>query len=407
MIEIIYNEAEENDEVVKIPKNIRQIGSPKGRHKIYMEDYVYTFLHTSIFEEKKEKRGVILLGKSRVSQDIRYTFISGAINCSDFIFQEDGIVFGEECWEYIYKKVKDYFSGQDVVGWFLGTNGFPLELTPVTEAAHRKYFPGRDKVLVMSDTLEGDDVLFTYEQGVIQKKEGYYIYYEKNLPMQEYMVSLREKSQCPNQENSVVEVQEEMVVRPSAEEAIQNYRNMLLGRRGNTSQKKMNILLYTAASAAMIILCVIGITGINNHEKMKELEQTIAVLSQNNVYSQNEEEKEVGEETVTVENVPGEVLPDAPEMANQITTVPPVNEEPEKIEPEMNTVPPTENTGETEPTSGQSYIEQGFYIVQPGDSLEIICKKIYENTDMMDEICAANHIDDVDKIYAGQKLILP
>ena len=46
-------------------------------------------------------------------------------------------------------------------------------------------------------------------------------------------------------------------------------------------------------------------------------------------------------------------------------------------------------------------------MVQPGDKMELICKKIYQNTDMLDKLCEANQIDDVNKIYPGQKLTLP
>ena len=47
------------------------------------------------------------------------------------------------------------------------------------------------------------------------------------------------------------------------------------------------------------------------------------------------------------------------------------------------------------------------YIVQKGDSMASICRKIYQTTAMMDEVCKANDIDDPDSIYAGQYLTLP
>ena len=68
-----------------------------------------------------------------------------------------------------------------------------MELTPAVEAAHRKYFAGRDKILMLIDILEGEELFFIYEQGYLQKREGYYIYYEKNLAMQEYMSYKREE----------------------------------------------------------------------------------------------------------------------------------------------------------------------------------------------------------------------
>ena len=48
MIEIICKEGFPKEETAEtrlcLPRNIRQIGSPRGRHKIYIEDYVYTYL---------------------------------------------------------------------------------------------------------------------------------------------------------------------------------------------------------------------------------------------------------------------------------------------------------------------------------------------------------------------------
>ena len=48
MIEVIYKdenrEAKGREGIFSVPKNIRQIGLIKGNCRIYMEDYVYTFL---------------------------------------------------------------------------------------------------------------------------------------------------------------------------------------------------------------------------------------------------------------------------------------------------------------------------------------------------------------------------
>lgn len=58
-------------------------------------------------------------------------------------------------------------------------------------------------------------------------------------------------------------------------------------------------------------------------------------------------------------------------------------------------------------TEAQSYLDQGYYIVQKGDSLVGICKRIYQTTALMDKLCEVNGIEDADSIYAGQKLLLP
>lgn len=62
---------------------------------------------------------------------------------------------------------------------------------------------------------------------------------------------------------------------------------------------------------------------------------------------------------------------------------------------------------ESQETSAQFYLDRGYYIVQPGDKLELICRKIYNTTAMMDKLCDANQIEDTDQIYDGQRLVLP
>ena len=51
----------------QLPKNIRQIGSPAGHTKVYIEDYVITFLNSLSMDKNTYVRGAILLErKSRL-----------------------------------------------------------------------------------------------------------------------------------------------------------------------------------------------------------------------------------------------------------------------------------------------------------------------------------------------------
>ena len=59
---------------------------------------------------------------------------------------------------------------------------------------------------------------------------------------------------------------------------------------------------------------------------------------------------------------------------------------------------------ETAPASTNVPVE---YTVQPGDTLLVISKRVYGTDQMVGKICAANGINDGDKILAGQKILLP
>ena len=63
----------------QLPKNIRQIGSPAGHTKVYIEDYVITFLNSLSMDKNTYVRGAILFGeKKQIGNDL-VIFIRGAI----------------------------------------------------------------------------------------------------------------------------------------------------------------------------------------------------------------------------------------------------------------------------------------------------------------------------------------
>ena len=73
---------------------------------------------------------------------------------------------------------------------------------------------------------------------------------------------------------------------------------------------------------------------------------------------------------------------------------------------------PGDTQGEADPpqpvlSEAEVCLQQGYYIVKPGDSLEKICLKIYGSYEKLEEICRINGIENQNAIYAGQKITLP
>lgn len=70
----------QRDRQFTLPKNIRQMGKLGETYKIYVEDFVYTYVHRTLWEEQEKQDFVaaVLLGRrfSRAGQE--YIFISGA-----------------------------------------------------------------------------------------------------------------------------------------------------------------------------------------------------------------------------------------------------------------------------------------------------------------------------------------
>ena len=83
MIEMVYSgkDSQEQGEV-KIPKNIRQIGTNQSHKKISIEDYVMTYLKNKTAKEDDLKYGV-LLGEVKKSKGNSYVFVKGMVEVFD------------------------------------------------------------------------------------------------------------------------------------------------------------------------------------------------------------------------------------------------------------------------------------------------------------------------------------
>ncbi len=569
MIEIICREdlqkgeEDASKEKRSMPKNIRQVGSPRGRHKIYIEDYVYTYIQN--MPQKSDPCAAIFLGTAQVDRDIRCTFISGAVECSSAVFQWDSIKLDDSFWDYIYKAKKQYFPDLEIVGWFLGRAGQPMELPAAVESAHRKYFAGRDKLLMLMDPLEEEEIFFVHEQGCLQKREGYYIYYEKNIPMQEYMVSrheeerlasladwqelpkdsdamprtgefeslyqdlqqadasdIRYQSRQPkdasdshyqepqprevssshtqetqpsehftgrtedlsirqpqklfqeilgiqnrtlkgadaSQDNKqastsyhrhkkALQRQEQPQVssikkasptegpdepwekifaknnetepKTQAEEALESYRNMLLERQSRQIARQNRSFLYTASAFFLVVLCVMGITTVNNYHKMQEVEETLHILKSTGNPKEGSQGSTADADSLVVENIPSQVKPleeadssaDAqPEAKNSKNAKDSGQSEKQQGSEKSDSVQQetpekTDSSQDTSETSASQQERIRYYTVQPGDTLDSICLSIYNSLEVRDELCQLNGIEDGNKIFTGQKLQLP
>ena len=85
MIEVIYKDekqtAKGNEESFNLPKNIRQIGIPNEKYRIYIEDYVYTFLKKIAEKAEEEEKGAaaVFTGEIKWNSGTGYLFIRGAL----------------------------------------------------------------------------------------------------------------------------------------------------------------------------------------------------------------------------------------------------------------------------------------------------------------------------------------
>lgn len=378
MIELIYNEEDEmsvEEKELWEPKNIRQIGEPSENRKIFIEDYVHTFLQQYSSSEKNERGSIaVLLGMCERSGNKKHLFVKSALAAENISRKGGKYEFTEKIWSDIYAECGRYFPGQEIVGWFLARPGFPMEMADVIEETHRIYFSGADKVFLMMDPLEGEAEFFSFEQSFFAKQSGYCIYYERNEPMHDYML---DRNLTPEKEAETEGV----------ERAISNFRKILQQKQERNIKRKKLAVAYGIRAGVFFLLVAGGIV--------------IGSRSRRDFVHPELKEQEEAQETfggeVVIEELPGEV-PKQPETFEEIPLTS------EDVYKEEAVIEESSEDPQPEEASTPVYEE---YTVMAGDTLVGISLGKYGNDAMVGEICELNGITDVDYIQVGEIILLP
>lgn len=461
---------------MQIPKHVVQAGEVDPCHKIYIEDYVHTFLT----QYRADSADFCLYGKSAQEEGISYYFIYGAVK------EEAG-------WEMMKSR---YFAGSKSLG----------------EASCDK-----------------EEIWLFFEDGYATSLDGYFIFYEQNEDMQSYLIAMHQnqpgektvevrpraagtrvvnrpqptddakqgtgrqtdirrleeaymriktpergltgreggrKPEEPREGQAKPELQPRRIRRtPLAydlkqkEESREKVMHAAQLRAGKKGQKSPIPFSGRAASLTLLlVLCVIGIGSINGYQDMKEVgnffAQTVRGLGGDGESREEQtpddakdgeqegfviEEKQLSlveptspdqafpvfapVETDAKEDISKEQDKEAqeeteagdvtPERTQQETTEgQPVASEP--MEENQQIQEGTAETGNVSEEETAAPIQEAVasagpvsYTVQKGDSIAIICRRQYGNTDRVAEVISLNDLPDPNHLEPGQKIWLP
>lgn len=444
MIETVYsNESGESGRnkvqpAFKMPKNIRQIGKGNTGKNIYVEDYVMTFIKQLAVGDYSGYKLAVLVGQCVRSDNVRNIFVSGALEIKELGVEED-IVFSNEVWTNIYEDIKEYFADAEIVGWFIGGPSYLLADEEKILKIHLDNFAGQDKVLLTFDNIEREEAFYCYENSKLSKQEGYYIYYEKNEEMQNYMIGYKN---VPSSEASY----EDKISR--------DIRTVLQNKKVPVEENQNPTrLMYAAGTLLAAIILVVGAAILNNYDQMKSMQKTMEYLTvsmeqmqgastddneasvpANSSNVKNEELKtedlkeaedaKTGnaskEQSLEVEVLPGGVKnsEDTEKKESKATDKDAaIDKESNQVKAEPTATPtptpkPKKQVKKTEKaaTSTPSKETQktvNYYVVQDGDTLAGISYKLYKTYTKAKTIMKLNDIENPDYIFSGQKLIVP
>jgi len=365
----------------QLPKNVRQIGNVSDSSKIYVEDYVDTFFNQLCEKAETEMAGAFLVGEIVQEEEQDYIYVYGAIKMKELEMKGKDFVISDQVWKHACETCKQYFEEAEILGWFIA-GGQTVDISHSLTKLHQKYFPREKSLFVVKNARDKEERFYIYKFKSLMEISGHYVYYEKNLEMQNYMIASRKKiGFTPS------EIIEDRVTK--------NFRSIIREKEEKNAQKKRFSPVYVISTFLVLVILVIGVNMINNYEKMREAQEvlddmrekedeTIEVSGGNVITQQENEQKEEKQEEEGKEEAGHG---DATEMTESESA------EGENVEEKVE-----EEVLESEPET---------YIVQKGDTLESISKQKYGSVLRVSDICALNKLEDGNLIFIGQKLLLP
>lgn len=429
MIETIYsNESGDTGRTNKVPnsfkmpKNVRQVGKSNAIKKIYVEDYVMTFIKQLAGGDFSGCRIAVLIGQSIKLENCRNIFISGAVEVKD-VDTSGEISFSNDIWNGIYEDIKKYFVEAEIVGWFIGGPGYLLEDEDKILKIHVDNFAGQDKTLLTYDNMEREEAFYSYENSRLNRQEGYYIYYEKNEEMQAYMIDHKK-------EQSGEADYDDRVSR--------DIRTVLQSKKpSEEDSKSVTRLMYAAGTLLAVIILVVGAAILSNYDQMKSMKSTMDYLSRNmeeiqaifadngapktgdtdsaadltKTPSDSPDKSDSSGQSLNVEVMPGDVQP--LEDADNGTSGGTADNNNDTDISDEDLAEDATNSSDDQTKDANSQNSSGavqevkYYTVVSGDTLAGISYKLYNTYTKVKKIMQLNNIEDQDLIYVGQKLIVP
>ena len=434
MIETIYNAENNEEEAVKLPKNIHQIGSGETKYHVYIEDKVSRFLELLPENEKNIRYGV-LLGSVKFSKGEVYMFIRSVAEVREVI--ENTLIFGDDVWTGIYDDIKKYYHGDKIVGWYASMEEFEERDLFHMRKLHLDHFAGNDKVFLNINREEEEKEFYFYANGDLQKVKCYHIYYEKNQELERYIFethydltsrrkNIKTKSEeVPEKKQEIAQTEAEKETEAVRVVSDEPEEETVKAETGDISKK---LMMFSGRAASVFVVGALVFTigvmykkgqldhlatemkevvaNIMNKGDTSELDNVV-LLDENKKTKTGQENSgedmtkgEDNSQKDKTENTTGETMTEestSEENSNEQDTTGQETSE----ETTVQEISPPEETAGVSPAVTQ------YYEVQQGDTLYGICQKLYGNTNNIQIIMDLNNLESADSITYGKKLIVP
>lgn len=411
---------------MELPKNITQIGEADKHCRIYVEDYVVSYIKQMNGMAQNKDIAIALYGRKTEEDGVTYLFAYGSAKLN--FLQKPVRHLSQAQEQEIEKLRKKYFSEMSFLGYQI-LNG---------------------------EMVEGFQIC---EQEICRYVAGYAQFYEKNDSMLAYMLENRGEEAEPEK----VDQEKYEVVKKRQEERRQRqesgYASRAAGHTENTSveyrraaaarrKEPDNIIpmptvglrrMKMAATGVFVLLCVMALALMRQESTGESLGET-ARQAMSNLMEQKlpdavEEQSQIStlvaedklEDALRQENAASgnttgtaaeTVMPEGTENAsmdgtsadsNVAKNTTDVTEATEQNTTQETTqdVTQTAEPAVAETPTVEAVSQPTHYTIRRGDTLIGISLRNYGSNSKVPEICSLNGITDPDDIKIGQEILLP
>ena len=396
---------------MELPKNITQIGQADSNVKIYVEDYVVSYIKQLNHMAQNKELAVALYGVRKEEAGISYLFFYGAAKL-DFLQRETRHLSQAQHQE-IERLRRRYFEEQEFLGYRI----------------------------LDGEMVEGFHVC---EQGICRYIAGYAQFYEKNDSMLAYMLDVRKEEIQPEfvdqEKYDVVKRRQEerRQAEQNREERFEKQRYEERGqeepekyisreetrRTGNVRQFRkpqedttlMKIRhMKVSIVATFVLLCVFGYALMSREGGVEGLQKAARQMFEGLGEKKIPDAVEANNSNVQIDTlVTEDKLTNALEQENkdvepqmsEVTPTPIVTSEPTST-PDPTPIPTPPPTPTPTPAATPAAVQPASYTIKSGDTLIGISLRNYGNETMVKEICSLNQISNPDDIKVGEKILLP
>ncbi|MBP3204421.1 MAG: LysM peptidoglycan-binding domain-containing protein [Lachnospiraceae bacterium] len=426
---------------MELPKNVTQIGEVDRHCKVYVEDYVVSYIKQLNTQAETREISVALYGRYEQENGLDYHFIYGACKV-----------------EQLPKEVRHLSQAQ----------------LQEVEKYRRKYFPELTFAgyrLLNGEMIEG---FYIYDRDICRYIAGYAQFYEKNDAMLAYMLEVREDIQPEHVDQEKYERVRQRREERRIEAAEEKDSGQSISEKVAQLSTTQNLQrMRLAAVAVFALLCLFGVATFRDHTADPADTGHILAVNATDAVARQESQKD----KLVIEDKLEDALREENQKSTEASAAPGRSEEggqPESTEAAENTgnaenventadaenaesaesaesaaiagnaeiaesaadtgnaesAEKAENSGNAEKAdkdpaenvdgSQQTELSQSreaaaeavvpeavAYIIQPGDTLIAISKRQYGTDSRVQDICDRNKITDPNNIKQGQVIMLP